>query len=60
MENRKAIFEGSGQDKELFAKLIPSLFPPGIAVPLFNRLETASTGTPVPFAGCSCLHYVPA
>jgi WD40 repeat protein len=41
-ENRQAIFEGSPEDQELFARLIPSLFPPEISAPLLSRIETTS------------------
>jgi len=43
-ENRKAIFGGSAEDKEIFARLIPTLFPPEVAAPLLQRLENATTG----------------
>ena len=43
-DNRKAIFEGSADDKELFAKVIPTLFPPEVAAPLLRRLEKTTVG----------------
>lgn len=43
-ENRKAIFDGSAEDRELFAKLIPTLFPPEVAAPLLTRIEKATPG----------------
>lgn len=43
-DNRKAIFEGSSEDKELFAKVIPALFPPEVAAPLLGRLKNSTIG----------------
>jgi WD40 repeat protein len=43
-ENRKAIFEGTPEDRELFAKLIPILFPAEISAPLMLRIEKATPG----------------
>jgi WD40 repeat protein len=43
-ENRKAIFEGTPADRELFAKLIPTLFPPEVSAPLLLRIEKATPG----------------
>jgi WD40 repeat protein len=43
-ENRKAIFQGSAEEKELFARLIPTLFPPDVSAPLLRRLENATPG----------------
>jgi WD40 repeat protein len=43
-DNRKAIFQGSAEEKELFARLIPTLFPPEVAAPLLRRLANATPG----------------
>jgi len=43
-ENRRAIFQGSAEEKELFARLIPTLFPPEVSAPLLRRLENATPG----------------
>jgi len=43
-DNRKAIFEGSADEKELFARLIPTLFPPEISAPLLTRIESVTPG----------------
>lgn len=43
-ENRKAIFEGTPEDRELFAKLIPTLFPAEVSAPLLLRIEKATPG----------------
>lgn len=43
-DNRKAIFQGSAEEKELFARLIPTLFPPEVSAPLLQRLEKATPG----------------
>jgi WD40 repeat protein len=43
-DNRKAIFEGKAEEKEVFAKLIATLYPPEVAAPLLRHLETTSTG----------------
>jgi len=43
-EHSKEIFDGSTEDKELYGKLIVTLFPPEVASPLLHRIATASTG----------------
>lgn len=44
-EHSKEIFDGSTQDKELYGKLMVTLFPPEVASPLLHRIATASTGS---------------
>ncbi len=41
-ENREAIFRGTQDEQELFAKLISTLFPTEVASPLLRRLQRAS------------------
>jgi hypothetical protein len=44
-ENRKAIFDGDQREQELFAKLIPTIFPKDISASLLDKLIANSTGT---------------
>jgi WD40 repeat protein len=43
-EHSKEIFGGSTEDKELYGKLMVTLFPPEVASPLLHRIAAASTG----------------
>jgi hypothetical protein len=42
-DNRKVLFEGSPQEKELLAKMIGNIYPPNVATSLLAKLENAST-----------------
>jgi hypothetical protein len=41
-DNRKVLFEGSSQEKELLAKMIGNIYPPNVATSLLAKLENAS------------------
>jgi len=43
-ENRKVIFDGDQKEQELFAKLIPTIFPKDVANSLLDKLIATSTG----------------
>lgn len=42
-DNRKVLFEGSAQEKELMAKIIGIIYPPPVAASLLAKLENASS-----------------
>jgi hypothetical protein len=41
-DNRKVLFEGSSQEKELLAKMIANIYPPEVSASLLAKLEDAS------------------
>jgi hypothetical protein len=43
-ENRKAIFGGDQREQELFARLIPTIFPKDVSDSLLEKLIATSTG----------------
>jgi hypothetical protein len=44
-DNRKALFAGTPQERDLFAKLIPTVFPADVSASLLDRLIAASPPT---------------
>lgn len=42
MDNRKALFNGTADERKIFAKIIPTMFPEELSVSLFQKLEAAS------------------
>ncbi|MEK6320044.1 MAG: carboxypeptidase-like regulatory domain-containing protein [Acidobacteriota bacterium] len=42
MDNRKALFSGTADERKIFAKIIPTMFPEELSVSLLQKLESAS------------------